>query len=882
MSNIFFRYAGKTLVKNKRRTVVTIIGIILSMSMFTAVFELVYSAQQFLVNSEIASTGDFHYCFDDIDHSKAKELSSLIDVKKSSVWEQYGWAIDGDGEGSLILCMAGMDEHSPEMFPFQLTGGRFPESDREILLPELYMKYRAGSLKTGDRVTLGVGELDYESVSENEEPMPKILNEKEASYTVVGVYKYFPNYYSEEYEGLVAFTRANGSTATCTLFVSLRIPYFYKGFYEKYGNNGRCLPHRSLLRYYGKLSDTARVVLYGFAGFLAVLIAFGSVALIYNSFSISISDRKRQFGILRSVGATKKQIRSCVLYEALILSLIAIPLGIFVGCAGIAITLTALQKEIASLIASENGVPMVLVIHPLPLLLSAVLCMLTVLLSAWIPARKASKASAIDTLRQNDDIKIRPREVKTSRLTGKLFGFAGTMASKNFKRSRKRYRSVIFSLALSVVLFITASTYCSYLSDSVTDMLGDDGNSPDVICHIYDTNRSCDFDVTSMFERMLATDGVKDGTFTASEFKSIDFPRSALSDRYLSLFPYAKNEEYATVACHIVFVDDATFKEMLYKNRLNEKDYFDESAPACVIYDDVIQSIEVNGREGRYRYNLLKDGALPLSAGTTVYKLLDGYYSPYEDSGKVIYPPFDETQEALILAKEDAAVKLDIHIGARIGETLMALPQHTMALIYPHSAMQAVLSDAPASCDLHFNWELVFKTVDHKKVAEAFDAMKVEENLQFYVRDYAQEIENSRMAVTVINVFSYGFIVLISLICIANVFNTISTNVMLRRREFAMLKSVGMSERQFYRMMNYECLIYGIKGLLWGVPCAILLSYILYRIADGAFNNIFYIPVTAILIAIGSVIVVVFSTMLYATQKIRRDNVIDALKTETL
>lgn len=148
--------------------------------------------------------------------------------------------------------------------------------------------------------------------------------------------------------------------------------------------------------------------------------------------------------------------------------------------------------------------------------------------------------------------------------------------------------------------------------------------------------------------------------------------------------------------------------------------------------------------------------------------------------------------------------------------------------------------------------------------------------------DVASHEENSRLLIMVINIFSYGFIILISMIAIANVFNTISTNISLRRREFAMLKSIGMAEKNFKKMMNYECVIYGLRSLLWGLPASFVLTYLIFRITGAAFEMQFYIPWYSIAIAVGSVFIVVFATMLYATGKIRKDNPIDALKNENI
>ena len=146
----------------------------------------------------------------------------------------------------------------------------------------------------------------------------------------------------------------------------------------------------------------------------------------------------------------------------------------------------------------------------------------------------------------------------------------------------------------------------------------------------------------------------------------------------------------------------------------------------------------------------------------------------------------------------------------------------------------------------------------------------------------AESRNSSRMMVTIVNVFSYGFIILISLIALANVFNTISTSIMLRRREFAMLKSIGLSGRGFSRMMNYESMIYGLRSLMFGIPAAILMTVWIWRVTGNAFDSGFYIPWHGVVIAVASVFIVVFATMLYATHRIRKDNPIDALRNENL
>ena len=148
--------------------------------------------------------------------------------------------------------------------------------------------------------------------------------------------------------------------------------------------------------------------------------------------------------------------------------------------------------------------------------------------------------------------------------------------------------------------------------------------------------------------------------------------------------------------------------------------------------------------------------------------------------------------------------------------------------------------------------------------------------------DAADREETNRNLMFIINVFAYGFIVLISLIAAANVFNTISTGINLRRREFAMLKSVGMTQKGFHKMMDYECLMYGAKSLLWGLPAAVGVTYLIYRSINAGYVTNFYIPWVSIAVAVFSVFAVVFATMLYSTNKLKNENIIDALRNENL
>lgn len=147
------------------------------------------------------------------------------------------------------------------------------------------------------------------------------------------------------------------------------------------------------------------------------------------------------------------------------------------------------------------------------------------------------------------------------------------------------------------------------------------------------------------------------------------------------------------------------------------------------------------------------------------------------------------------------------------------------------------------------------------------------------VKEQAQLMRNLKL---IIEIFLYGFIVLISLIGVSNIFNTITTNVNLRRREFANLKSIGMTDKAFNKMMNLECLFYGTKSLLWGLPIGCAMCYLLSKAFESEIMFMFKIPWSSIAIVIVAVYLIVFMTMKYAKGKIKKENIIDVLRDDNI
>lgn len=814
--NVFHRYTRQALRKNRSRTWVTIVGIILSVALFTAVTEGAYSGVQYLVGAAEYTVGRFHGCYQNLTEQQASQLSrDEKEITEQSAWQLVGWGqVGADNAYKPYLRIMSMDPTLPDLLSIRLTQGRLPEKAGELLLPEHLWSNGSVRHALGDTMELELGHrtLGREELTADD-PYTQgetLTDTTPHTYTVVGFYQRL-DMTTEPFScpGYTALTCQEQGYQTDEFFRVAHPSRFYsymEGNNEKYPGL-EWFSNSDLLNYYGATTFfSVNRMIYSFAVILLLMISFGSVSLIYNSFSISVAERTRQFGILKSIGATRKQIRDSVLYEALVLCAVGIPLGLLVGCLGIGITLYCLRDSFGFLMgASGNALQMHFVLNGWALLAAAGIGLVTAIISAWIPAKRAVRVSPVEAIRQTKDVKLRGREVRTSRLTEKLFGFSGMLAAKNFKRNRKRYRSTVVGLFLSVTLFISASSFCAYLTDAV-DQLG--GDSTLGVQLYYSEALPEGVTPEQRLGQLAAADGVESGFYTADSYAGLHFAKEDMDPDY-------------------------------WKDTGLEGDRITRDGTEYVLY---------------YPEDYIDDYYTARSEGETP----------------------DESRAQAVPASE-AVLTRSYTVGAILKEAPDFLGTGDLYLLYPYSMYEAVTGQAPAADAF---W---FRSSDHAASYESMGQILMElGNSRSELQDLAANGENQRAMVTVVNVFSYGFIILISLISMTNVFNTISTSIALRRREFAMLRSVGLTQRGFARMMDYECIIYGARALLWGLPASVLVTYGIYRSVAQSIAARFYIPWYSVAIAVGSVFVVVFATMLYATRKIRSENPIEALKQENL
>ena len=897
--NVFNKVTLQSLKKNKTRTIVTIIGIILSAAMICAVTTFASSIYNYAYENAVYVDGDWHGSAEDVDLKTYELIKNESKIEDYVYAQQLGYAkVDGcTNENKPYLFVLGASDGFNEMMPVHITSGKYPTSATEILIPEHLYVNGGVELEIGDTIELALGKrmLDGYSMGqnnpfyvydENNETVPsgeELVVEDTRSYTIVGFYERpsFENYTAPGYTAITIADKDAGEQYSYNVWFKMNKIKEVYSFIEDNQLPGRT--NSSVLRYSGvSRYEGFNSMIISLAVIVIALIMFGSIALIYNAFSISVAERTKQFGLLSSVGATKKQLRRMVITEALMVSVVGIPLGILAGVGGIGITLVFVGNKFQALVGYP--IPLKLSVSTVSLVIAVAIALLTVLISAIVPSKRATKVSAIEAIRQSKDINAKIKKVRTSKLIYKIFGLPGMLANKYYKRSRKKYRATVLSLFMSVVLFVSAAAFTNALTESVSDSFGSVGY--DILIYGYE-NEFIKATTDDLLNELKNDKGVNQVAYTQGSSFFVALPSDEVSKDFLDY--YTKAEHLAVsqvkdvgVYTNFKFVDDEAYRELLRTYKLNEDEYFNPNAPKAVAVDGRVIFDSVLGKYTNY--NVLKSEDADITI--TIQREFEGYYLDREivdEDGNFLYV-FENMKnpgDSMTLTKEEAYEEKSAEIGKIIYDAPFYLDVNSrLALIYPMSLRDSVLS-AEILLDSGYNYYITTDT--HVETMSAVDETLSDLGLaKLRVHDIAAQEEENRNIVTIIQVFAYGFIVLISLIAAANVFNTISTNIALRRREFAMLKSVGMTAKGFNRMMNFECILYGTRALLFGLPVSVGISYLIHLAVSEGYQKDFTLPWVALGIAVLSVFLVVFVTMMYSMSKIKKDNPIDALKNENL
>ncbi|MCI8633615.1 MAG: FtsX-like permease family protein [Lachnospiraceae bacterium] len=801
--NVFHKITRKNLKKNRVRTLVTIIGVILSTAMITAVFSIGSSFVNFMKEGTIEALGDWYAADNQLSQDQLQELQQREEVSEIAYAKKLGYAERPQAEANQdkpYYYVLAVSEGFAQQMRLNLTQGRMPQNEHEILIPEHLLDQGGYRYALGEEFTLTLGDRagglsQYNPYSAEEE---SFIEREQQSYVVTGFYQR-PSFEEYSAPGYTLLTALEAQTeGSYEAYFKTKDPdRIYSLLTEMQIGTTK---NESLLAYMGSFQyNNWAVAIYGVVLIILGLILVASVALIYNAFALSVSERTQQFGLLSSIGATWRQLRASVLYEAAIVSCIGIPLGIISGLIGIGITLHCLEGAIQAWMRTKAS--MSLAVSWPVLLLAAAIAIVTVFISAWIPARRAKRITAMEAIRKNQDVKVGKRERRSGRWMQKWFGANGLLARRYFGRSRKKYRITTFSLALSVVLLVASSCVCSYVLQDVQGAM--ESYEEDIQLSVYDEA------FPLLDETLRGLDGVESVSYAAVLYEQLEGAETQQIKFYL--------------------LDDATYERYVQEQGLD----LQKLQGKGILYDQ-----QVVRENHQYRWKQLLD---PQAKSMRL------------QSGK------------------------EYEIGARVEEPPMGVSgiDYFAIMVYPYSEKEA-LELEPGSAGM----EYYLKTGEaHSQVMQEIQDLRGEAWPQDYdLYDFWQMRRVSRSTVTIIRVFSYGFVALIALIAAANVFNSISTNLLLRRKEFAVLRSLGMSHKGLWKMMNEESLLYGGRALAWGLAVSLLLSRVLYELLNQAFDGPYQLPLEAMAVSAIGVFAVLMAAMFYAGRKLQKGQIMEALR----
>lgn len=828
----------KNLKINKKRTISLIIGIILAIFLITSVITIISSFQKTLLEHTKKTKGDYHYGFLNVPAFELDEFSKDENIDKIFVTKILGYSSLQESSGTNIpLEILSFSQGSLDNLGLEITDGRMPQTDSEIIFSDTLTKYNETDIKLGSQIELELQNAD---------------NLYKKTYTIVGIVnitdEYIETVNNPNSDKYIAITKLNEYSESDKLNVYIKIKDLDKRLetiaklqgiddntYKNLIGSNSAITEKNLSRYENNkyvylynntllgmqtgdyIDETAKMV-YSVAVIIILVIVLTSVYCIRNSFDISITEKIKQYGILSSIGATKKQIRKIVFHEAFILGIISIPIGIIIGILFVYIFLKILGLQLGK---SLFGMEFIFSTNLYAIIITIILSSLVLYLSARKSAKKASKLSPLEAIKGSKNLKINSKKLKTPKIIKKLFGIGGVLAYKNIKRNKKRYRTTIVSLILSVTLLITAISFSKYTSEVVK---------------VYVNQENYDIFVNSDdFEKLKkVTEDAKINRNRYQLYRSLSVEIIDAEENYTDNFKRLKT---GYTFCSLVSLGKQEYERYIKSLGLNYETVKDK----IILMDITTESIEENGK--------------------FTYQQIDCF--DYVEGDKI----------SMNIDFNKESIKTEI-IKITSEKPLFLATGPSAFLIVSDEFMDKYYIQENQPCFLHIQTEddIELEKYIKENYSDSYWAMG----------NNAESRREQQSIITGVSIFLYGFIIITALIGTTNIFNTITTSMELRQREFMQLKSIGMTKKEFNKMIRLETIFLGGKSLIIGIILGLILSYLIYLgfSLNVEINYIF--PIEAIIISIIAVSILIGGMMKYSLNKINKLNIIETIRNENI
>ncbi len=820
-----------------------------------------------LINYEVTEKGNFHVAFYNVPISELNLFENNRGIETVNLTQTIGYAnIGSTNEYKPYACIKAFSESALENLSIKLVEGRLPENEDEIVIPTHLKTNGRVELNVGDTITLDVGtriDGDGNSITQNGQYSDdeEIVDTETKTYKIVGIIERpatnVESYSAAGYTFITYMDEENldGNVDIYALYTDYGVENVYKitanileidetslekaisNDYVSEEEQDQINEEISKAKYQidinsylitletNPLNATSVGELGTVAVIVIIIIVFTSVFCIKNSFDISITEKIKQYGMLRSIGATKKQIKKNVFFEATILGLIGIPLGIVSGLFATFILILISNYYLKDMLQQME---LAFTFSSVSILIAVILGIITIYFSAFRSAKRASKVSPIDSIRNSGNIKIKAKKMKSPKFIKKFFGIGGEISYKNLKRNKKKYRTTVIAIIVSVIVFIAMYSFVELAFDYTEYEL-----------ELKETNLTLyasDFD-EELYKKFVETTSFDDiENYTILRTADLVIEENHYSQEYIDWVEIEELEETEEIYISIIALGEEQ-------------------------YEKYISSLGLD-------YDEIKDKTILVD-----YGIASKYDEDSEDYVKKYMRKYDFSQEDTITGLLNNEEKYSFEIGLVSEEMPFALQDYDGAVLI----ISDELYDEITTCRDIWIYYL------------ADDADSVQDEIDAYLDGENYELDNSEENARIMNnlytlvaIFLYGFIIVISLIGITNIFNTITTSMQLRRSEFAMLKSVGMTTKEFNKMIRLESLFMGLKALIIGIPIGIILSYLIYYFMINETGMPYRLPILAILITVIIVLILISIIMKYSINKINKQNTIETIRNENI
>ena len=582
--------------------------------------------------------------------------------------------------------------------------------------------------------------------------------------------------------------------------------------------------------------------------FLAVLliVSVSLILIIHNSFAVSMNARIHQFGIFSSIGATPGQIRTCLLQEAAALCAIPILLGSFIG---IALTFGIIQivNALADDIAGRHEA--VFTYHPLVFAVTILVSVLTVLISAWMPAGKLSRLTPLEAIKNTGDLQLKRR--KKARILAGLFGVEGELAGNALKAQKKSLRTSTLSLTLSFLGFTFMLCFFTLSGISTNHTYFQRyQNAWDVMATIKDTPIE-NFTHEDEIHGLNDTDSVI--YQKAEAYASV--PMAAISKEVAGLgglealagTSVSVSGDTCTILAPVVIMDDSSFAA--YCGQIGVS----PSGTGSVILNRIWDSVNSN-----FRY-------------------------------KEYVPFLTEEQDTILLQnRDDAAAAVTIPVLGYTQEPPVLREEYdNYALVQFLSVswwkqIEKVIGNAEQDTYIR-----VLATKDRSLT----ELQTIETELTNMLRQkFTLEMENRIQEKTDNDAMLNGYQLIIGALCallamigIANVFSNTLSFIRQRKREFARYLSIGMTPESMRKMFRIEALVIAGRPVLITLPVTVL--FVWFMITASHLNPMEFLsvaPIVPVVIFIAAIFGFVALAYDIGARKVLNCDLAEALQSDSM